>query len=323
MTTLTNGTKMDKKFFTKPSGNHSSGSTHNRPVRNFSFSNGQSGNSLSVEILEVREGTDNTPIVGGPYVCLLEVIDPSSIQQILWKQKSSAQFTSKPPIIFGDIFKVKSLSGEWCIDIRPGFTLKIQLCKVSEKALTPLDSATIELQDLVVNKEQQKVIPLEVGKAEVVLRMTLSNAQYPRVNALTLREIDQKEKEKGEKTQEQNEPSIHEEKSLQQALSYSLPRVKVRFCIHYHTNPGEDLRVVGSNYKLGDWDPFKAGILEWTNGDFWVLEISFRKAFIPFEYKYIVCNNHNGVVRWENIKNRKVEVTESEFIDRSEVWEKL
>jgi hypothetical protein len=43
--------------------------------------------------------------VGGPYLCVLEVTDPT-INQTVWKQKSSAQFTNKPPIIFGDVFKV-------------------------------------------------------------------------------------------------------------------------------------------------------------------------------------------------------------------------
>jgi len=312
---------MEKKIGVKGSANHTSTSPHNRPIRASSLTNGTLGNNLSVEILEVREGKDKqNQIVGGPYICMLEVIDPS-IHQTLWKQKTSAQFTTKPPIIFGDVFKVKTFSGEWSVDIKAGFVLKIQLCKMLDKTLSQIDSAVIELSELVINKEQQKVIPLDFAKAEVVLRLTLSNTQYPRGNTLTLSEIDHKEKEKEEEKEEKPQPLHQIERSLS---SYSLPRVNVKFSIHYHTHPGEDVRVVGSNYKLGDWDASKAAVLEWTHGDMWVLEVSFRKAFVPFEYKYVVFNNHNGSVRWENVpSNRKLETADEEFITRSEIWEKL
>jgi hypothetical protein len=320
MTSLMYNPKVEKKIGGKVSANHASTSPHNRIVRASSLTNGTVGNNLSVEILEVRQGKDKqTQIVGGPYICMLEVIDPS-IHQTLWKQKSSAQFTTKPPIIFGDVFKVKTFSGEWSVDIKSGFVLKIQLCQMLDKTLSEIDSAVIELSELVVNKEQQKVIPLDSGKAEVVLRLNLSNTQYPRGNTLTLSEIDHKEKEKEEEKSQPETPQ-----KLERTLSsYSLPRVNVRFSIHYHTHPGEDVRVVGSNYKLGDWDASKAPVLEWTHGDMWVLEVSFRKAFVPFEYKYVVFNNHNGSVRWENVpSNRKLDTADEEFITRSEIWEKL
>lgn len=323
MTSLVHSQKMDKKFYgNRMSVGHVSASP-TRATRTSSFTSGLPGNSLSLEILEVREGKDKQPpIVGGPYVCILEVVD-STLHQTVWKQKSSAQFTSKPPIIFGDVFKVKNFSGEWSVDIKPWFILKIQFCKMQEKNPIQIDSGVLELQHLVVNKEQQKIIPLEAGKAEVVIRLTLSNTQYPRGNTLTLNEIDHKEKAKEEKNHEPAETVAHNQ--LERTLSsYSLPRVTIRFSIHYHTNSGEDVRIVGSNYKLGDWDASKAPVLQWTHGDVWVLEISFRKVFIPLEYKYVVYNNHNGGVRWENVPaNRKVEATEEDFVSRSESWEKL
>jgi len=281
--------------------------------------NGWIGTTLSIEIVEVRAGSNMKQIlVGGPYLCILEVFVPSN-NQTVWKQKSSSQFTNKPPIIFGDVFKVKNVSGEWGVDIKPGFILKVQLCKMQEKAQIHIDSTNISLEDLVVNREQQKVFILQ-EQTEVVLRLTLSNAQYPRGNNLTLKEIDQKEKEK-EKVNGHTEKN---DVSLERTISsYSLPRVIIRFSIHYHTVLGEEIRLVGSNYKLGDWDGNKAPAMKWTNGDIWVLEISFRKAFVPLEYKYALYNVHNGDVRWETNGNRKVDQIEGDFIDRSDVWDKI
>jgi len=282
--------------------------------------NGWTGTSLSIEIVEVREGSNkNEQLVGGPYLCILEVID-SSIHQTVWKQRSSSQFTHKPPIIFGDVFKVKNFSGEWGVDIKPGFILKVQFCKMQDKAPVQIDSTNISLEDLVVNREQQKVVPLQEGKAEVVLRLTLSNTQYPRGNTLTLSEIDQKEREK-EKSNEQPEKI---DVSLERTLSsYSLPRVTVKFSINYHTTDGEVVKLIGSNYKIGDWDVNNAPTMKWTYGDNWELEISFRKAFVPLEYKYAVFHTHNGNVRWENISNRKIDQIEEDFITRSDTWERL
>jgi len=313
--------KVDKKFTSKigvisPSANHSK-------VTRSSSANGFNGTTLAIEIIEVQEGTNNKPIVGGPYLCVLEVVDPSN-NQIVWKQKSSSQFTAKPPIIFGDAFKVKNFAGDWGLDIKPGYVLKVQLCMMMEdKVMVQMDSARVELKDLVVNKEQIESIILEEGNAQVILRLTLSNSQYPRGNTLTLSEINSKEMEKA---QEKTEETEKERGTLERTMSmssYSLPRVTVRFSIHYHTNNGEDVRVIGSNYKLGDWDPWKASIMEWTSGDIWVLELSFRKVFIPFEYKYVVLNNHHGASRWESISNRRMDVADREFINRFETWDKL
>jgi len=313
---------MDKKFGSKiGTGHHTHavGSPHR--TKSSSSLNGFTGTNLSIEIVEVRESSEKKmPLVGGPYLCVFEVADPT-IHQTVWKQRSSAQFTNKPPIIFGDVFKVKNFSGEWGVDIKPGFTLKVQFCKMQDKAPTPLDSQTIALEDLVVNKEQQKIISLEEGKAEVVLRLTLSNTQYPRGNTLTLNEIGIKEKEK----EKANEQPDKEKPSLERTLSsYSLPRVTTRFVIHYHTVIGEDVRVVGSNYKLGDWDAFKAPTMDWHHGDIWVLEINFRKVFVPFEYKYAVVNTHHNTIRWETFTaNRKVELVEEESIVKNDTWDKL
>jgi len=309
--------KIEKKFGSKIGGTHYS---HTGSPHRTKSSSSLAGTNLSIEIAEVREVQEKkSSLVGGPYLCVLEVLDPS-IQQTVWKQKSSAQFTNKPPIIFGDVFKVKNFTGDFGVDIKPGFSLKVQFCKVTDKSPQEIDSANIQLQDLIVNKEQQKVVPLELGKAEIVLRMTLSNTQYPRGNTLTLNEITQKEREK-EKTTEQ-EKTVEPEKILNRTNSvYSLPRLTVRFSIHYHTVPGEELRIVGSNYKLGDWDAFKAPVMEWTHNGVWVLEVNFRKAFVPFEYKYVLVKDGNA--RWENIPgNRKVEATDEEFIQVSETWEK-
>lgn len=320
MTSVMYSGKMEKKFgSSKVGGNHHNHTSSPHRTKSSNNLTASLGTGLSIEISEVRDSSSGqTTLVGGPYVCVCEVTDSS--HQLVWKQKSSAQFTSKPPIIFGDVFKVKPFSGDFGVDIKPGFTLKVQFCKVNDKSLEEIDAGIVELQDLVVNKEQHKVIPLQHGRAEVAMRLTLSNTQYPRGNTLTLTEISQREREKEKSSEEKTlepVPSIKRTDSV-----YTLPRLNVRFSIHYHTVPGEELRVVGSNYKLGDWDPMKAPAMEWTHGGVWVLEVSFRKAFVPFDYKYVLIKDGNP--RWENIPgNRRVEATDSESVQRNESWERL
>ena len=76
-----------------------------------------------------------------------------------------------------------------------------------------------------------------------------------RGTSLTLRELGQKEKEKEEKEKEkEKEPTLVEQPAeMQRTTSFHLPIVVVRFSISYHTVPGEEVRIVGSNPKLGDW----------------------------------------------------------------------
>jgi len=310
---------MDKKLGSKVHSGHFNVATppsHKNKVQSV-----HTGTNLSIEIVEVGEIQDREfPLVGGPYICILEVVD-TSIQHAIWKQKTSAQFTTRAPIIFGDIFKVKNFTGEWGVDIKSGFALKVQFCRMEDKTPVALGSTSIELQDLVVNKEQQKVEPFEGGNAELVLRLTLSNTQYPRGNNLTLREINLKEKEK-EKTNEQPEKDRITISRTPSTSSYSLPRITVFFSINYHTIIGEEIRIVGSNYKLGDWDASKAPFMQWNYGGVWTLSLSFRKAFVPFEYKYVVFNTQSGHVRWESIANRKVELTEEESVHRGDAWDR-
>jgi len=313
--------KMDKKFGKFANSPHFSHIASHSPSGRTKGSPGLPVTTLSIEIVEVRDSHDKkAPLVGGPYVCILEVVDPS-IQQTVWKQKSSAQFTTKPPIIFGDVFKVRNMNGDWGLDIKPGYVLKVQFCKMTDKSPLQLDYANISLEDLIVNKEQQKEVPLHGGNAEIVLRLTLSNAQYPRGTTITLGELGQKEKEKEEKEKEKEKEPQFEPQGLQRTASYHLPRVVVRFSILYHTVPGEDVRIVGSNPKLGDWDAHKAPPMVWSEGGTWRLEIPFRKITTPFEYKYVVYNTQNGSVRWETAANRKVEAVQDDFINREDAWD--
>jgi len=321
MTTTMSMQKPDKKF----GGKYNHGSphvTHSSSPRQKVTSTAFAGTNLQIEVVEVREAPDKkASLVGGPYVCILEVTDPS-VHQTVWKQKSSAQFTNKPPIYFGDIFKVKNLSGDWGVDIKPGYSLKVHL--TGNKSDKQLDSASLELEDLIVNKEQQKVLPLPDGNAEVVLRLTPSNTQYPRGNHLTLSEIAKKEKEKEEKEKEKEaEPQSGEDKSsVQRTASYRLPSIIVRFSIIYNTVPDEQLRVVGSGPKLGDWDANKSPTMSWTEGGVWRLEVPFRKAYFPFEYKYVVFNSRDASVRWESVPNRKVELSSDDLVNRDDAWDK-
>lgn len=270
------------------------------------------GTSMQVEVMEVKQTTPDA----GLYYCLLEIFDGKS-EKPVWKQKTSQQSSTKGTLFFQDLFKVKSFQGD--LDVKPGSTVKVSLM---DNAKEIVDTATVKLGGLALNKNQEETIKTDNDKAHIVLRFYLANTHYPRSETHYLRDLDT-EKPHAKLSSSATSPRDHTMMvPLPQSNEplYTLPRVNVKFCVNYHTQIGEQLRVVGSNYKLGDWDVNQAPVMNWMGDGRWELEVSFRKAYIPFEYKYVVFNTHNHCTRWEETPNRRVE-DKGSFVGLSDKWE--
>lgn len=83
--------------------------------------------------------------------------------------------------------------------------------------------------------------------------------------------------------------------------------MKTTFRINYHTRWGENLRLTGSKAFLGQWDPLSACLMCYLGQGEWeiTLDINDKESF---EYKYIVINEHGGVL-WEEGPNRQLNLT--------------
>lgn len=78
---------------------------------------------------------------------------------------------------------------------------------------------------------------------------------------------------------------------------------KIYFEMKYDTQMGENLAVIGSIDKLGNWDTGRSLNLNWNEGNIWVASFDYNEIN-DFEYKFIFVDN-GYVKEWENGINRK------------------
>jgi hypothetical protein len=175
----------------------------------------------------------------------------------------------------------------------------------------------VSLTDLVVNKPEEKVVPLEKGSAAIVIRVNLSNSQVAKDNKVVT-ELKHSNGTNG------NSKLDRTNSSNAMSSPYAHSFVNVAFSVDYHTQLGEVVCLVGSIPKLGSWDPTKAPKMTWNEGGVWSLEMAFRKSDTPLEYKYVVYNTHSQHCRWETTANRKFSLEQhpdQHHIVRKESWE--
>lgn len=93
--------------------------------------------------------------------------------------------------------------------------------------------------------------------------------------------------------------------------------------IQYNTNMGENVKIIGSIEELGNWNILKAIKMNWSEGNFWNLDI---KLPTSFQYKYIITNDNNeNYIRWEERENRIINLElkneDLPFIFLEDQWE--
>jgi len=84
---------------------------------------------------------------------------------------------------------------------------------------------------------------------------------------------------------------------------------KIIFYIRYDSNYGDNIGILGSTEKLGNWSQDKILYLKWNKGNIWTGEIDVDNTNISnFEFKFI--NRHDGIIYWEKGLNNVVDLTE-------------
>ena len=83
-----------------------------------------------------------------------------------------------------------------------------------------------------------------------------------------------------------------------------MQKIVFEFRIHYKTNPGEDVYILGDIDNFGFWKEKKFK-LEWTEGHIWKKEFEMYKNDKIIQYKYVVATNNN--ILWENRPNRTLD----------------
>ena len=82
---------------------------------------------------------------------------------------------------------------------------------------------------------------------------------------------------------------------------------KIIFYIRYDSNYGDNIGILGSIEKLGNWSQDKILYLKWNNGNIWKGEITIDNTIINnFEFKFI--NRHDGIIYWEKGFNNVVDL---------------
>jgi hypothetical protein len=74
---------------------------------------------------------------------------------------------------------------------------------------------------------------------------------------------------------------------------------------------GEKMGIVGNLPELGAWDPEKAPLLQWTEGDLWVVHLSLP-AGSTFEFKFFLAkpeDDPDGPFYWQVGGNTLVVIT--------------
>jgi len=123
------------------------------------------------------------------------------------------------------------------------------------------------------------------------------------------REALQKEHQLQQREYYQNEESVEDKPT------------HIHFSICYHTQFGQQLRVVGSLPELGEWEASKAQPMLWNQGGNWAFELITTKLE-PFDYKYLVTDNKGNVVRWEGGLNRKFRFAVNEGVfELRDMWQ--
>ena len=98
--------------------------------------------------------------------------------------------------------------------------------------------------------------------------------------------------------------------------------MNIRFSIHYQTQWGQEIRLVGSSPELGEWDVHGAPPMAYIPGGTWVLDVPLTpNKDKPITYKYCVLHVSGGV-DWERGGNRTLpgNLGRVAHVEVSDIW---
>lgn len=96
--------------------------------------------------------------------------------------------------------------------------------------------------------------------------------------------------------------------------------MKITFRIHYETQWGEELFVMGNSPELGNNDPHRACLMNYTEGAIWEVSIETSRSLDSLEYAYFVAKEHYPIKKeWGR---HCVSITDStEFLLLIDSWQ--
>ena len=93
---------------------------------------------------------------------------------------------------------------------------------------------------------------------------------------------------------------------------------RVQFRIGYQTQVGEDLFIVGSHKKMGEWNQHHALPMQWSDGGNWFTDLELPAGGVVF-YKYVV-KQANGAYRWQEGANNLLVLPDEWDIPRDSMF---
>lgn len=99
-------------------------------------------------------------------------------------------------------------------------------------------------------------------------------------------------------------------------LDHPVKAHEYEFSIHYETQFGEKIVLVGESEELGQWDVNKGIKLNWNPDHFWTIKVPV--STIPIEYKYVCLSSEQSI--WEKGKNHLLD-GKTEYIKDS--WQAI
>jgi 4-alpha-glucanotransferase len=99
-------------------------------------------------------------------------------------------------------------------------------------------------------------------------------------------------------------------------MSSTSADIRVRFVVKYVTQPGQQLRVVGSAPALGQWNAADAPVMYYRHDGSWSLDVFLPRPtqLAVVEYKYVLYDERYGSYTWEGGKgddNRTLALTDN------------
>ena len=87
------------------------------------------------------------------------------------------------------------------------------------------------------------------------------------------------------------------------------PLNKIIFCLTYNSVFGEEVGIVGSIEKLGNWEEKSVKTMKWNKGNIWIRELELNPTdLVDFEFKFVVLER-NKIKKWESGNNNIVNFT--------------
>jgi len=102
---------------------------------------------------------------------------------------------------------------------------------------------------------------------------------------------------------EENDYDYEYIRTNEQKINNEIKINKIAFSIKYNSIYGEEVVILGSTAKFGNWNLNKGFHLEWNEGNIWTGEMFFENGDIQnFEFKFVVVEKEK-IKYWESGEN--------------------